>query len=223
MATAALKRPLASVETLADLLDRLGNVPLERVRFQPLPGTATERDVIVALESIDKRLYELIDGVLVEKAMGTKEVLVAAIILHHLMLFLDRHDLGLCLGGDGSVRLWRGRIRIPDVSFIPWARLPEGELPDEAISTIVPDLAVEVLSISNTPKEIAQRIADFFRAGTRLFWVIDPKTATAEVYTSPTERQHLGKNGVLDGGDVLPGFKLSLSKLFAKTRKKGKS
>ncbi len=87
----------------------------------------------------------------------------------------------------------------------------------------MPDLAVEVLSISNTPKEIAQRIADFFRAGTRLFWVIDPKTATAEVYTSPTESRYLGKSGILDGGDVLPGFRLPLAKLVAKTRRKGKS
>ncbi len=223
MATAILKRPLATVETLADLLDRLGNVPLERVRFQPLPGTATERDVIVALESIDKRLYELIDGVLVEKAMGAREALVATLLAYQIMRYLDKHDLGLVLGGDGSVRLWRGRIRIPDVSFISWQRLPEGELPDEAISTTVPDLAVEVLSISNTPKEIAQRIADFFRAGTRLFWVIDPKTATAEVYTSPTESRYLGKSGILDGGDVLPGFRLPLAKLVAKTRRKGKS
>jgi Uma2 family endonuclease len=222
VASATIKEPLASVETLADLLDRLGNVPLDRIRFHPLPGLARERDVIAALEGVDKRLYELIDGVLVEKPMGTREALIATLIGYHLMLYLEEHDLGLILGADGSVRLWRGRIRIPDVSFISWGRLPEGQLPDEAIATIVPDLAVEVLSESNTTKEITAKIDDFFRAGTRLFWVVDPKTATAEVYTSPTSRRHIGKNGALDGGDVLPGFSLSLSKLFARTKKNRK-
>ena len=83
MRTAALSPP--TIETLADLLDRLGGVPPERIRFRPYPGTATEADVLAALEAPDKRLYELVDGVLVEKAMGSSESILAA----WLMVILD--------------------------------------------------------------------------------------------------------------------------------------
>jgi len=224
VATAAISDPLESVETLADLLARLGNIPLSRVRFHPPPGTATERDVIAARHGPRPRLCELIDGVLVEKAVGTRESLYAAIIVHHFWAYLDKHDLGLALGADGMVRVWRGRIRIPDVAFFSWGRLPGGEFPDEAVASIVPDLAVEVLSKSNTAAEIAQKLDDFFRAGTRLAWVVNPRNRTAEVYTSASDCTHIGRGGKLLGGDILPGFALSLTKLFSRsTRQKRKS
>jgi Uma2 family endonuclease len=228
MATVALAKPptpaepngaLASVVTLADLLHRLGNIAPERVRFRPLPGTATEADVIAANNRRDRPSCELIDGVLVERAMGTKESLVASLIGHLLWTYLEANDIGLALGADGMMKLWPGRVRIPDVAFISWDRLPAGELPDEAVASLAPDLAVEVLSEGNTAAEIALKLDDFFRAGTRLAWVIDPKTRTAEVYTSATAKKHVGPRGKLQGGDVLPGFSLSLMKLFARTHR----
>jgi Uma2 family endonuclease len=81
-------------------------------------------------------------------------------------------------------------------------------------------LAVEVLSRGNTKKEIDRKLRDFFKAGVRLAWVIQPKTQTAEVYTSPTKPRHVGKDQSLDGGDVLPGFTLSLKDLFARTKRR---
>jgi Uma2 family endonuclease len=224
VATAAVAQPLDSADTLADLLERLGNIPLDRIRLHPAPGTATERDVIAIRGTRDHHLCELIDGVLVERAMGTKESLLASLIVHYLWDFLETHDLGLALGPDGVVRLWPGRIRIPDAAFFSWARLPNGELPDEAIASIVPDLAIEVISKSNTPGEMALKLNDFFRAGIRVVWVLYPKTRTAEVYTSPTDCKNVGRGGKLLGGDVLPGFSLSLSSLFSRaTRSKRKS
>ena len=59
--------------TLAELLHRLGDVPLDRIRLRPPPGTATEEDVLRARDSVQKRLCELVERVLVEKAMGTRE------------------------------------------------------------------------------------------------------------------------------------------------------
>jgi Uma2 family endonuclease len=185
VATAAISDPLESVETLADLLARLGNIPLSRVRFHPSPGTATERDAIAARYGPRPRLCELIDGVLVEKTVGTRESLCAGIIVHHFWLYLDERDLGVALGADGMVQLWPGRIRIPDAAFFSWDRLPGGEFPDAAVANIVPDLAVEVLSKNNTDAEIAQQLDDFFRAGTRLAWVINPRTRTAEFTLPP--------------------------------------
>ena len=110
-------------ETLADLLDRLGNIPLERIRFRPYPGTATEKDVLAARASADRRLCELIDGVLVEKPMSTREALFASFISYLMWDFLEDNDLGIVLGADGMLGLWPGRVRIPDVAFISWDRV----------------------------------------------------------------------------------------------------
>jgi Uma2 family endonuclease len=218
------RKKLASVKTLADLVARLGNIPLERVRFYPLLGTATERDVLAARREPERRLCELVDGVLVEKPMGTYEALVAGLLLYHFWAFLETHDLGIPIGADGMVRLWRGLVRIPDVAFYSWDDLPNGELPDEAIATIVPTLAVEVLSPSNTKAEIDRKLHEYFKAGAKLAWIIDPESETAEVYTSPTQSSRVARSGKLDGGAVLPGFSLSLKKLFAyRPRRKPRS
>jgi len=71
MAT-VISNPPETIDTVADLLDRLGGVPPERVRWRPVPGSATEKDVIDAVCHED-RLCELVDGTLVEKAMGFRE------------------------------------------------------------------------------------------------------------------------------------------------------
>ena len=207
-------------ETLADLIQQLGDIPLDRIQLKPAPGTATEHDLIAAMEAPRKRLCELVDGVLVEKPVGTKEGLLAGVIVHYLWTFMERRDLGLVVGPDGPLRLWIGLVRIPDVSFISWDRLPQGELPDEAIAGVVPDLAVEVLSRGNTPKEMQRKLREYFEAGVRLVWFIYPKTQTADVYTSPTDMRRIGKSQSLDGGDVLPGFKLPLAKLFSRARRR---
>jgi Uma2 family endonuclease len=206
--------------TLADLLRQIGNVPPERIRALPAPGTATEKDVITALDGPEKRLYELVDGVLVEKTMGTKEGVLAGLIVYFLWDFLEENDLGLVAGADGPVRLQLGLVRIPDVSFVSWERLPGGELPDAAIAPIVPDLAIEVLSAGNTKGEMERKLRDYFEAGVRLVWLIQPKTQTATVYTAPTKVRRIGKEGVLDGGGILPGFRLSLRELFARARRR---
>lgn len=208
-------------ETFAELLDRIGHVPPERIRLRPPLGTATEKDVLAALEAADKRLYELVDGVLVEKPMGTKESYIAFLIAHQIQLFVAQHDLGIVLPGDGALRLRLGLVRIPDFCFIPWDRLPpEGELLPGAIASIVPMLAGEVLSESNTKTEMARKLKDYFGAGVQIVWMIDPKTETAMVYTSATRGRSIGKDGVLEGGKVLPGFTLPLKDLFARTRRR---
>jgi Uma2 family endonuclease len=188
--------------------------------MHPPPGKATEKDVIAIREGPERRLCELVDGVLVEKAMGTRESFLAAAIIGLMDPFVTREDLGIVLGADGMLRLWPGQVRIPDVSFISWERLPNEEVPEAPVAALVPDLAVEVLSRGNTKKEIDRKLRDYFKAGVRLAWVIQPKTQTAEVYTSPTKPRRAGKDQSLDGGDVLPGFTLSLKDLFARTKRR---
>ena len=204
-------------KSLADVLHELGDVPPERIRF-PV-GTATEQDVIDALEAADKRLYELIDGVLVEKTMEMRESVIALKCGYYIQDYLEIHDRGIAFATDGPIRIRRGRVRMPDFGYISWERLPGGELPDDPISDAVPNLAGEVISKSNTPKEMDRKLEDYFKAGVELVWFIYPKTQTALVYTSPTTKKEVPKTGTLDGGKVLPGFKLPLKNLFVRGRR----
>lgn len=201
--------------TLPQLRRHFDMIPAERILLDPPPGTATEKD----LERVNGRkehLCELVDGVLVEKAaMGTKEGLLGGWLLYVLWDHLVGRNLGIALGGDAMLRLFPGMVRVPDVSFISVERLPGGELPDEAIASLSPDLAVEVISKGNTKKEIGRKLREYFASGTRLAWIVQPKTRTVEVYTSATEKKVLSIRLSLDGGDVLPGFRLSLTRLFA--------
>jgi Uma2 family endonuclease len=211
----------APPETLAELQDRLGNVPLERIRFRPYPGTATEADVLAALGEPRKRLCELIEGVLVEKAMGYRESGLAGFLLGLLNAFVIPHNLGIVTGADGTVRLMPGLVRIPDVAFISWDRIPGRRWPTTPIPTLVPDLAVEVLSLSNTLAEMVRKRQDYFAAGVRLVWQIDPDARTVSVFTGVDTVHVLTAADTLDGGIVLPGFTLLVGDLFAELDRQG--
>jgi Uma2 family endonuclease len=200
-------------ETLADLLERLGNVPLERVRVHPAPGTATEADVL-ARPAGQKHICELVDGVLVEKAMGYYESLLAALLIGFLRRYLEEHDLGIVLGEAGPLRLAPGLVRIPDVSFIAWERFPDRRLPAEPMPDLAPDLAVEILSPGNTGREMERKRAEYFAAGTRLVWIVSPGDRTVQVYTSPADVRLLGEDAILDASPVLPGFRLPIRDWF---------
>jgi Uma2 family endonuclease len=207
------------IENFAELLEQLGDISPERIRLRPAPGTAKERHV-VEINDRTNRLFELVDGVLVEKAMGALSSLLASALGHLLWSFVEKDDLGVVLGADGFTRLGPRLVRIPDVSFISWDRIPSGQFPKKPIPDIVPDLAVEVLSESNTAKEIARKLREYFAAGVRLAWVIDPESRTIDVYTSPRHFRRLRNGQTLDGGSVLPGFKLPLRSFFARTSRR---
>jgi Uma2 family endonuclease len=211
----------ARFHTFADVLDRLG-VPAQRVRFtaQKL-GRATVRDLI-AVNGKKQTPCELVDGFLVEKPMGAEESFLAATIIGYLHVFLTDHDLGFVLAPDGPFRLAKRLVLMPDVSFVSWKQRPEHTIPDDPVPELYPDLAVEVISPSNTRKEIARKLTEYFKAGTTLAWVVYPKKRTVVVYTSPDQGRELTVGDRLDGGTVLPGFKLELKKLFAKLDKKQK-
>src|SRR5207244_1169342 len=114
-------------------------IPAERILLDPPPGTATEDDLVRHNENRGPTC-ELVDGVLVEKAVSTKEGLLGSWLAHLLWDFVVDRDIGIVLGGDAMLRLFPGLVRAPDVSFISVAQLTEGELPDEAIASISPDL-----------------------------------------------------------------------------------
>ena len=203
---------------------RLGGIPVDRIVLDPPPGTATEAD----WERVRRRgkLCELIDGVLVEKAVSYFSSSVGAEIIILLGAFLnanrgpDGRRAGFVAGEQGFVRLRlpgvdRLRARGPDVSFVRRDRFPGGRLPRTGYPEIAPDLVVEVLSPRNTADEIAEKLRNFFAAGTVRAWVIDPLAETAESYDAAENPAAVPATGTLDAGPALPGFAVSLPALFA--------
>lgn len=201
-------------ESLAELLHRLGDVPAERILARPAPGTALPADVLRLCDSKPKRLCELVDGVLVEKAMGHRESRLAVWLAHQIFNFLESHNLGILTGADGPYSLEEDQIRFPDIAFIAWEDIP----PDADPGTPMPDwkisLAVEAISPGNTRGEMKRKLKDYFAAGVELVWYIYPIERIVRVYTSEENCQTLTDADELDGGDVLPGFRVSVRELF---------
>lgn len=208
------------IRTLADLLTRLGGVPLDRIRFHPPPGTATLQDVVEVRARKDARC-ELLEGVLVEKPRSYEASQLAMFLGGLLTAFVRAGNLGIVTDAQGSLEIMAGLVRIPDVAFTSWGRMPGRRRPPQPIPNLVPDLVVEVLSPSNTPGEMAARRGDYFNAGTRLFWEVDPVGRTVVVYTSLTQSSTLAVGDTLDGAPALPGFTLPLAELFAELDRHG--
>lgn len=195
-------------ETLADLVRRLGDIPLERIRMRPAPGTAVEQD----LSSMP--LCELIDGVVVEKVMSFFESRLAMMLVVFLEAYLKEKQLGFVVGPDAQTRVAPGRIRIPDVAFFSWSKTKDGRVPMDPIGPYAPDLAVEILSPGNTRREMEQKRKDLFAAGTRLIWIVDVSKRSVAVYHSEDQFRMIEWEGSLDGEEVLPGFSLNIREWF---------
>ena len=207
--TRAIPGP-SKFRTVGDLLHALGDIPPGRVRLRPRPGEATEGDLLAP----GGRLCELVEGVLVEKAMGYDESLLTVELLLAIAAFVKLHRLGEVTGPDGTIRLMPGLVRIPDIAFLARENLPKKGEPRRAAPDLAPDLAVEVLSKSNTKAEIRRKLVEYFDAGVRLVWLVDPRTRTVVVHTAPKASTKLAVGKTLEGGDVLPGFALPLAELF---------
>lgn len=224
MATATLKKrravtakfgPIATAADLLHLIERLGGIDPARVRIDPQPGTATERDLLRANAHKDGALCELVDGTLVKKVIAVDEARLGIRLGRLIAEFCEPRKLGIVLGADAELRVAPKQVRLPDVSFISAAKWREWQKTKPAIGDFGPDIAVEVLSKSNTKAEMARKRREYFAAGASLVWEVDSRRRTVTVYTSPSASQKLTTSDVLTGGDVLPDFRLPLTELFA--------
>jgi Uma2 family endonuclease len=214
---------LYSISTIADLLQRLGNIPPERVRMDPSPGNATFYDLVLVNEQRNGPVCEWVENTLVEKAMGFNESWLAFIIMGQFDAYLLAHDLGMCTAPDGVMKILPDIGRAPDVSFISWKSLPGGKPPSrsEKVPAVVPELVVEVLSESNTPREMGRKREEYFRAGVKRVWEIDPESRSANAYTGPNDVIPVPANGNLSCEEILPGFALSLQLIFDRAERRG--
>lgn len=200
--------------TARDLAERVGDIPLWRIRHDPPPGTATEEDV-ERIRREEGRLCELIDGVLVEKAVSEETSILAGQLITLLNNFILPRRLGWASSPDGFVRLGGRQLRAPDVAFIPREQRADARPLREGYPQVAPPLVIEVFSPGNTPGEMEQKRAEFFAAGTELFWIVYPDRKEVEVWTDPHTHRTLKRQDVLDGGSVLPGFSVTVADIFA--------
>jgi Uma2 family endonuclease len=105
-------------------------------------------------------------------------------------------------------------LRAPDIAFISKARLEREGIPPR-FADFPPDLAVEVLSPDDMASEIARKVEEYLAAGVPLVWVADPATRNITVYRSRQDIKILSANEDLDGGEVVPGFRVNVGIIFA--------
>ena len=206
---------VVAFSTLDEVLDNLGGISPRRIVVDPPPGMATIKDVIRHVDGPKRRLVELVDGTLVEKPMGFAESRVAM----KLGVRLGRHiedngEPGVLTGEAGTIRVLEKFVRIPDIAYTSWDRLPNGQIPVAKVPEVVPNLCVEVLSEGNTVAEMARKLKEYFVAGVDLVWFIDPDERKVRVFTSPDDVTTLGVKDTLTGGAVLPGFAVPVAELF---------
>lgn len=204
--------------TFADVSARVGDVPLSRIRLYPPPGTATASDLLD--ESITLgRPCELVDGIIVEKAVGARSDYVGTWLGCLIYDYLKTNNLGALFGAQGPYRFALDLVRMPDVSFIRWDSVDdpnEIENPPGANIEYPPDLVVESLSPGNTRKEMAIKLDEYARAGVKLVWYVDPEREEVDVYPKGRAKgkKTLTAADTLDGGKVLPGFALPVADIF---------
>ncbi len=164
----------------------------------------------------DDQPCELVAGTLVcEPPPGQAHGWVAATILGRLFEHVRRHRLGRVYTAETGFVLARepDSVRCPDAAFVSAARLTE-EARRSLYFEGAPNLAVEVLSPSNTGQQISEKVQDYLAAGTQAVWVVDPRQETVTVHLSDGERTTLGPSDTLNGAPALPGFHLPVTEIF---------
>ena len=165
-------------------------------------------------ENEGKRL-ELIGGMICEMAPSSKiNTIIAARFVRYLGNFVDENNLGYVTGADGGFQLGPHEVRIPDAAFIAKARVSELA---GTVFPVAPDLAVEVISPSETSRMIHDKISAYLQAGTQFVWVIYPEDKVIEAWTPADDgmtMKTLGENDTLNGGDALPGLELPVKSVF---------
>jgi Uma2 family endonuclease len=176
---------------------------------------ATETRAEVEQAPLDS-LYEVIDGRRVEKPpMAADAVWIASVLVRILGGFAHANQLGRVVA-EMLFNLGAGRRqRRPDAAFVSYPRWPrERPITKDDAWEVVPDLAIEVISPSNTAGAMQRKVREYFEAGVRRVWVIYPEEHLIQVYSSPREVRGLGDGDELDGEDILPGFRLPVAELF---------
>jgi len=173
----------------------------------------TPTDLLAMPDAVN---YELVEGELVERNMSYLSSFVEGRVFEVVQSFVRKENLGHVLPGTLGFQCFRNRphkIRRPDVSFIRSSRI-SADLFLDGYCPIAPDLAVEVVSPNDLAHEVNEKIEEYFGAGVRLIWIVDPVARVVDVYRMDGANSRLRENDILDGGNLLPGFQCMVKDLF---------
>ena len=163
--------------------------------------------------------YELVDGVPVEVDMGGLSAWVGTQVSRRLANYLDDAPVGgAVFAQDTPFKAWPDRpdhFRKPDAMYFGPGRFP-GDVPPEGPIITAPDIAVEVASPNDNLRTLNLKIAEYFRAGVRLIWLVDPETRTIQILRANGQDARVGPDDTLTGEDVLTGFEVRVGDLFPK-------
>jgi Uma2 family endonuclease len=173
--------------------------------------TAEEFDEFVLLPEHGDTLFELINGRVYPVVSNNRSSRIGASILIAVGSFVKAKELGYVTGADGGYIVTGERL-MPDLAFMSKARQPRRS--KAAYNPLAPDLAVEVLSPSDSESNVRIKLADYLSAGTTV-WIVDPDSKTVEIHSPNKPSSKLTANDTLDGGDVLPGFTMPVRDIFA--------
>lgn len=158
---------------------------------------------------------ELIEGEIIPMPSSMKASSLALRIGGIVLAFVDEYDLGYVTTTDGAYEIDDINTYAPDVGYISKIRLPE--MPDEGYCPIPPDLAIEIVSpsdLKNRKERIEKKLKKYEAVGVPLVWYFYQERKEVEIYRLGEPMQVIGVDGILDGGDVLPGFRLPVNKIF---------
>lgn len=180
------------------------------VTLMPAAGRKMTEDEFMRLPK-DGRKWELVGGEAREVPAGHEhDILVINI---GAMLKPFARGRGFVSGSSAGFRMASGNVRSPDVSYMSKERLPDGQ-PARSFEGAAPDLAIEIISPSEEPDEMAQKVAEYFGAGARQVWHLFPAVQQVTVYFSPLDSANYGPEDELDAGVLLPGFSCRVEDLF---------
>ena len=179
-----------------------------------MPEATDSSEAVVGSDEI---LYEVVDGQLVETSpMGAYPNKLASLLGIHLGSFVLSRPNGQVVI-ETIFRFDRRNQKRPDVAFISHERWPEGRrTPDGDPWDVIPDLAIEVVSKNDLAWEVLGKVHFYLKAGVRSVWLVYPNVDVVHVFDSPTQVRVLTRDDMLDGGEIVPGFRLPLATLFEK-------
>jgi Uma2 family endonuclease len=174
--------------------------------------TVDEFDAFIELPENLDRNFEYIGGEIVEVPSNPFASKISGIVFGEIYIFNKSHKLGHMTGEAGGYQV-SGERYAPDVGFLSKAR--QDELSKKGYNSIPPDLAIEVDFPSTTESRDILRIklANYLAAGTTV-WIADPLNKKVQVYEPGKPVMILGMDDTLDGGNILPGFKLAVKDVF---------
>src|SRR5262245_18756456 len=182
---------------------------------QPKPSDHPERFL-----SYPDALYEIEDGQVVElPEMGRYAATVAQILFLTLNAFLAGRRIGwVAIETMFILDVQRDLWRRPDVAFVSFDRWPpDREITDDRDWEIAPDLPIEVVSPNDTHRKLMRKVREYLQYGARQVWVLNPTDQSISIYSSPKKVTILGPEDELDGGEVLPGFRVPVASRFRRT------